>query len=53
MKRCIVALAAASLLGCATPVTEGPEVSIDARNEEIRRQSEFALSVRAEEQRAC
>lgn len=27
MERCVVALAAASLLGCATPVTEGPEVS--------------------------
>ncbi len=49
MKRCIVVLAAASLLGCATPVTEGPEVSIDARNEEVRRQQEYVLGVRSAE----
>ncbi|WP_369059175.1 M48 family metallopeptidase [Caulobacter sp. 73W] len=49
MKRCIVALASAALLGCATPVTDGPEVSIDARNEEIRRQQEYVLAVRTQE----
>ncbi|WP_269716412.1 M48 family metallopeptidase [Caulobacter sp. NIBR2454] len=49
MKRCIAALAAVLLSGCATPVTEGPEVSIDARNEETRRQQEYVLAVRSEE----